>query len=59
MIKVACEINDYSETEKPNIKIHSHWSNRSLIELEIDGTRYTVDGWELKRAIDNCMNVGF
>lgn len=59
MIKVTCEIGDYSQPRNPNIKIHSHWNNNSLIELEVEGVRYAVDGKELKRTIDNCMNTGF
>ncbi len=57
MIKVSCEIEDYSESRKPNIKIHNHWKSNSFVELEIDGKRYTIDGRELKTAIDNCMNT--
>lgn len=58
-VRVTCEINDYSEPRKPSMRIHSHWNSNSFVELEINGEKYTVDGKELKIAIDNCMNVGF
>ena len=58
-IKVSCEINEYSEHAKPNIRVHSHWNDKSFVELEVEGKRYTVSGNQLKIAIDNCMNVGF
>lgn len=56
-MKVTCEIKEYSEMERPNIRVHSHWSYDNLVEIEIDGKRYVVDGRELKTAIDNCMNT--
>lgn len=58
-VKVTCQIEDYSEPRKGSIKIHSHWNINRFVELEINGERYTVNGKELKIAIDNCMNVGF
>lgn len=58
-VKVTCEIDTYNEPAKPSIKVHNHWNRDSFVELEVDGTRYIVDGKELKIAVDNCMNVGF
>lgn len=58
-VKVTCEIEEYSDNRKPNIRIHSHWNSNGFVELEIDGKRYTVVGKQLKTAIDNCMNTGF
>lgn len=59
LVKVTCQIHDYSEPTKEEMKIHSHWNINRFVELEIDGKRYTVNGNELKTAIDNCMNTGF
>ena len=58
-VKVTCEISEYSDTAKPNIRVHSHWNISDFVELEIEGKRYTVSGKQLKIAIDNCMNTGF
>lgn len=58
MVKVTCQIEDYSESRKESLKIHSHWNIKRFVELEIDGKRYTVNGNDLKTAIDNCMNTG-
>ncbi len=58
-VKVTCEIEDYSDDRKPNIRVHNHWNINRFVELEIEGKKYTVSGNELKIAIDNCMNVGF
>lgn len=58
-VKVTCRIEDHSEPAKGSLLIHNHWNNNRLVELEIDGKRYTVSGNALKTAIDNCMNTGF
>lgn len=57
-VKVTCEIEEYSDNRKANIRIHNHWNSNKFVELEINGERYTVSGNELKTAIDNCMNTG-
>lgn len=59
MVKVTCQVDDYSEPAKESLKIHSHQHMSGFVEVEIDGKRYTVDGNDLKKAIDNCMNTGF
>lgn len=59
LVKVSCQIHDYSEPAKESIKVHSHWNINRFVELEIDGKRYTVNGNELITAIQNCMNTGF
>lgn len=59
LVKVTCQIEDYSEPRKESLKVHSHRNISRLVELEIDGKRYTVNGNELKTAIDSCMNTGF
>ena len=58
-IKVTCEIKDYSDPAQPQIRVHNHWNYNSLVELEVDGKRYTVNADDLRRAIENCTNVGF
>lgn len=57
-IKVTCEVPECSDTEKASIRVHNHWNRKDLVEIEIDGKRYTVEGNSLKTAVDNCMNVG-
>lgn len=57
-VKVTCEIHDYSEPSKPNIRIHSHWNEDTFVELEINDERYTVSAEEITRAIYNASNGG-
>lgn len=53
-MKVTCEINDYSNPEKPNIRVHSSWSYARKVELEVNRERYVVDSEELKSAINKA-----
>lgn len=57
-IKVTCEVPECSDTAKTNIMVHNHWSRKDLVEIEVEGKRYTVEGRSMKIAIENCMNVG-
>ena len=57
MIKVSCELRDYSDPAKANIRVHNHWNSNSLVELEVNGERYTVKGSDLIEAAKNCMNT--
>lgn len=61
-IKNTAEVKTYNEPAKPSIKVHSHWNRKEFVELQIgpdpDKDRIVVSGEDLKRAIDNCMNVG-
>jgi hypothetical protein len=57
MIKVSCEIHTYNDTAKQSIKIHNHWTDDSLVEIEVSGERFFVKGDELKAAVNNCMNT--
>ena len=57
-IKNTSQINTYNDPAKPGIKIHSHWNRREFVEIEFGDERLVVSGEDLKRAIDNCMNVG-
>lgn len=56
-LKVTCRLNDYSKPPMPSVIINAHWNYHDLVELEVEGKKYTVDGTELKKAIDNCMNT--
>lgn len=58
-VKVTCEVKDYSEPAKPSIRVHSHWNINRFVEIEVKGEKYTVNGNDLKVAIDNCMNTGY
>ena len=57
MIKVTCQLEDYSSPVMPCIKVHNNWISKRLVELEVDGKRYTVDGRDLITAVENCMNI--
>ncbi len=57
MIKVSCELEDYSTPLMPCIKIHNSWISKRLVELEIEGKRYTLEGRDLISAVENCMNT--
>ena len=59
-MKVTCEIKDYSNPTKENIKVHNAWNDSGKVELEVNGERYTVVAEELisavKRATLNCFD---
>lgn len=57
MIKVTCEVETKGDKATPAIRVHNHRNWPNLVEIEIDGKRYIVDGDELKAAIDNCRNT--
>ena len=55
-MKVTCEINDYSVPEQTKIKVHNAWNYKDrMVELEVDGKRYTIKGSELIGAINKCL----
>ena len=57
-MKVTCEINDYSNPRKPQIRVHNSWREGGMVDLEVDGVRYTVDAEELISAIERAkLNV--
>ena len=60
-MKVTCEIKDYSNPAKPNIKIHNAWSDSNKVEIEINGEKYIVVANEMisaiKRATLNCFGI--
>ena len=55
MIKVTCQLEDYSSPTMPSIKVHNDWRTKRNVELEVDGKRYTVNGQDLIQAVQNCM----
>ena len=57
MIKVTCELQTYHDTAKPSVKVHNHWNQTELVELEVNGERFVVKGTELIGAVKNCMNT--
>ena len=57
MIDVSCKVKNYDNPAKVDLKVHNHWNQSAFVVLEINGEKYTVDANDLKRAIENCMNV--
>ena len=54
-MNVTCEINDYSTPAMPPIRVHDvSWNHCDMVELEIDGKRYTVDADELISAVQKA-----
>jgi len=54
-MKITAKINDYSNPSKAPILVHNHWNHGEMVELEVNGERYTVKGSELISAINRCM----
>ena len=54
-MNVTCEINDYSNPSQPKIRVHNAWCFSDMVELEVEGKRYTVKGTELIGAIHKCL----
>jgi|GEM_PF-6899485 len=57
-IKNTSQLETYDEPATANIKVHAHWNDNELVELEIANKKVTVMGRDLIRAVENCMNVG-
>lgn len=57
MIKVTCQLEDYSSPAMPSIKVHSSWNTKRNVDLEVDGKKYTVNGNDLIQAVQNAMNT--
>ena len=54
-LKVTVEINEYSNPTKSLIRVHNHWNDGNMVELEVNGERYSVKGDDLKSAVSRCM----
>ena len=59
MIKVTCQLTDYSNPAKPEIKVHNYWNGNKYVEVEVDGDRYVVSGTDMIEAVKNCMNTNY
>ena len=63
MIKIKQEIHVYyldgDETfvSGPIVQINSHWNRNEIVEIEVGGHRYGVNGDDLLVAIKNAMNT--
>ncbi len=57
MIKVTCQLEDYSSPAMPSIKVHNNWNTKRNVDIEVDGKCYTVDGNDLIQAVQNAMNT--
>ena len=57
MVKVTCELSDYTNPAMPSIRIHNHWSDRHMVEIEADGKRYVVKAKDLIAAVENALNT--
>jgi threonine aldolase len=63
--KVASEIHVYEIDNQevgtlpgsPTIRVLPHWNRESMVELEVDGKRYTVAADALAKAIQDATNV--
>ena len=52
-------VKTYEESKCDSVKVQSHWNREAFVVLQIGDHSVTVLGEDLKRAIQNCMNVGF
>lgn len=57
MIKVTCQIDNYDEPRKLDVRVHSHWCDKSKVVIEYDDKRFTVMADDMIRAIENCKNT--
>lgn len=57
MIRVTCQLEDYSDPAMPSISVHNHWFNSKLVVIEVDGKRYSVSAADLIAAIQNATNT--
>ncbi len=57
-IKITCQLTDYSDPSKPTMKVHNHWSNPDLVELQVDDERFVVSASEIIAAVRNCTRLG-
>lgn len=58
-IKNTAVVQTQNDSAVPDLHVHSHWNNQKIVSIVVDDKTYHVLGEDLKRAIDNCMNVGF
>jgi hypothetical protein len=56
-IKVTNEVQTYDEPAKPSIRVHSHWSQRDRVMIEIGEYVVTVIAADIRAAVDNATNT--
>lgn len=57
-MKVTIELADYSNPQKPSIRVHNALFDSSKVELEVKGERYILSADELISAIKRAkLNV--
>lgn len=58
-IDVTCKVQTYDTPQKAPLRVHSHWCDGQMVEIEVVGAgeRYTVVGKDMITAIENAMNV--
>ena len=49
---------DSIKSPAPQMRVHSHWSRREFIAIEIAGVKYTVVASDIEAAIKNATNSG-
>lgn len=60
-IKVTSVVNasgEKAESTQENLTIKSHWLTKKAIVIHLGNEVITVDGNDLKMAVDNCTNAG-
>ena len=57
-IENTATVNTYEDSKPESIKVSSHWNRKCFVVLQIGQKEVVVDGGNLKKAIDSCMNVG-
>lgn len=57
MINVTCQVQDRSNPRKADIKVHNHFNYNDCVEIEVNGERQTINGYDMITAIKNAMNV--
>lgn len=56
-VKVTSIVKSYDEPAKCDIKVHSHWNDKSKIVLELEDKQVTVNAYDLFAAIKNAINT--
>lgn len=58
-IDVTCEVKNYDNPAKSKLRVHSHWNDSNMVEVEVvaTGERYTVLGTDLITAIQDALNT--
>lgn len=56
MIKVTCQVDDYSNNEKrAEIYVRNYWCDSRMVAIEVNGVKFIVSGKDMIQAIRNCM----